>query len=139
MIEEGKGRFALTDSHLERDVQPELYTSTGQLNVLALAVFLGIASAQAIATLGVVLLDEPVQNLDDIHFLALTTLLKRVALTSQVVISTADRNVAELIHRQMESSWFRGNQDYVHHRWRGFSPSHGPEIESVAVRPSAVA
>ncbi len=134
-----EGAFALTDDRLDSSVRPELYTSTGQLNVLALALFLGISGVQAVTSLDFILLDEPVQNLDDVHFLALLTLLKRIALTSQVIISTSDRNIGELIHRQAESSWCRGPQDFSHYRWRGFSATGGPDIQEVALRTSAVA
>jgi hypothetical protein len=110
-----------------------------KLNALALAIFLGIGSAQSVTTMDFLLLDEPVQNLDDVHFLALVTLLKRVALTSQVIISTADKNIAEIIHRQVESTWYRTEQDYAHHKWDAFSPQEGPNVIAVPIRTSAVA
>jgi DNA repair exonuclease SbcCD ATPase subunit len=138
-IAEAQTSFSLTDRWLDSGVRPDLFTSTGQLNTLALAVFLGISAMQAVTSLDFVLLDEPVQNLDDVHFLALLTLLKRIALTSQVILSTSDGNIAELVQRQMESSWCRSPEDYSHYHWRGFSATGGPDIEEIAIRKSAVA
>jgi ABC-type enterochelin transport system ATPase subunit len=105
-----------------------VFASTGQLNVLALAVFLGIALTQRLTTVGVVLMDEPIQNLDDLHFLAFLTLLKRVALDCQVVVSTADSNVAELFERQMHSASLSGEVSYVGYEWRDFDPVEGPFV-----------
>jgi len=73
------------------------------------------------------MLDEPVQNLDDIHFLALVGLLKRLAATHQVIVSTADRNVAEVCARQFRSS-ASVMRSFVHHEWVDFDPKEGPMV-----------
>jgi energy-coupling factor transporter ATP-binding protein EcfA2 len=122
------GDVLLTDRGIKKPVSPELYSSTGQLNVLALAVFLGIALRQRITKFDAVLLDEPVQNLDDIRFLSFMTLLKRVALRRQVVFSTADSNIAELFTRQMRSRAAGSTVDFVHHEWRDFDARRGPRV-----------
>jgi predicted nucleic acid-binding Zn-ribbon protein len=120
----------VTDADLADAVQPYLYTSTGQLNVLALSVFIGVALRQRISNLNFVMLDEPVQNLADLQFLAFLSFVKRVALGRQVILSTADSNIAELFRRQMASSaWSRQKGRYVHYEWHGFDSKSGPQIE----------
>jgi DNA repair exonuclease SbcCD ATPase subunit len=118
----------LSDGDVAAPVAPEPYLSTGQLGVLALAVFFGVALTQRFTTLGALLLDEPVQNLDDLHFLALLALVRRAALSRQVVFSTADSNIAELFTRQMRSSHFDDGKYFVHYQWRDFDPRRGPTV-----------
>lgn len=127
-LESTRGDILLSDQYLSAAVRPDLYASTGQLNVLALAAFIGISLRQRVSRLGVLLLDEPVQNLDDIHFLAFMTLIKRVAMVRQVVLSTADKNIAELFRRQMKSTWAREKGHYVQYEWRDFDPKEGPDV-----------
>jgi predicted nucleic acid-binding Zn-ribbon protein len=119
----------VTDTDLTDAVQPYLYTSTGQLNVLALSVFIGVALRQRISNLDFVMLDEPVQNLADVQFLAFLSFVKRVALGRQVILSTADSNIAELFGRQMASSaWSRQKGRYAHYEWLSFDSKTGPDV-----------
>jgi hypothetical protein len=134
IIDETDGAMYVTDQWLGSSsrmaVEPGLYLSTGQVNALALAIFFGTALRQRLSSLDFLMLDEPIQNLDDIHFLAFMTLLKRTALTRQVVISTADSNMADLVRRQIKSSWDRDGNSFAEYEWLAFSPSAGPEIVS---------
>jgi DNA repair protein SbcC/Rad50 len=133
------GNILVTDARLRHSVSPSMYLSTGQANVLALGIFLGMALRQQFLKIGVLCLDEPVQHLDDLNFLGFVGLLKRVALSRQVVLSTADSNVAEILTRQMNSSWVERVGDFVRHDWRSFDPESGPVIDSKPARRQAVA
>jgi hypothetical protein len=126
--EEPLGQVLVTDDRLVRGVEPTTYLSTGQANVLALSIFMGIALRQRLLRIGVVCLDEPVQHLDDLHFLGFVSLLKRVGLSRQVVLSTADANVTEIITRQMHSSWAELPTDFIRYEWQSFDPETGPSI-----------
>ena len=92
--------------------------------------FLGTALRQRVIRVECLLLDEPIQNLDDIHFLAFMTLLKRIALSHQVLLSTADGNMAALLQRQIKSSWDKDGTNYAEHEWLNFSTMEGPEVVS---------
>jgi len=70
------GEVLVTDELLAKGVEPTTYLSTGQSNVLALSIFLGIALRQRLLKVGIVCLDEPVQHLDDLHFLGFVSLRK---------------------------------------------------------------
>ncbi len=72
--------------------------------------------------------------IDDLHFLGFVSLLKRVGLSRQVVLSTADANVAEIITRQMHSSWAELPTDFIRYDWHSFDPETGPHF---AVKGSA--
>lgn len=126
--DEPLGEVLVTDDRLSAGVQPSTYLSTGQANVLGLAMFMGIALRQRLLRIGVVCLDEPVQHLDDLHFLGFVSLLKRVGLSRQVVLSTADANVAEIITRQMHSSWAELPTDFIRYDWHSFDPETGPHF-----------
>lgn len=139
VIHASEGSILLQDDLLGEAVRPDLYASTGQANVLALSVFLGIAMQQRATNLGCVLLDEPVQNLDDLRFLAFLTLLKRFAMSKQVVLSSADSRVVSLIRLQSESSWAISDEDFAEYEWVGFDPTSGPIVRSVPLRRSAAA
>jgi DNA repair exonuclease SbcCD ATPase subunit len=126
--DEPLGEILVTDGRLSAGVHPSTYLSTGQANVLGLAIFMGIALRQRLLRIGVVCLDEPVQHLDDLHFLGFVSLLKRVGLSRQVVLSTADANVAEIITRQMHSSWAELPTDFIRYDWQSFDPETGPHF-----------
>jgi DNA repair exonuclease SbcCD ATPase subunit len=126
--DEPLGQVLVTDKRLSSGVDPATYLSTGQANVLALSFFLGIALRQRLLRIGLVCLDEPVQHLDDLHFLNFVSLLKRIGLSRQIVLSTADANVAEIITRQMESSWAELPTDFIRYDWQTFDPEMGPTI-----------
>jgi DNA repair protein SbcC/Rad50 len=128
-IELSTSDVLLYDSDLTSPVQPYFYTSTGQLNVLALSMFMGVALRQRICRLGFIMLDEPVQNLSDVQFLAFIMFVKRIALKRQVILSTADSNIAELFRRQMVSGgWSNGEPRYAQFEWRSFDPFTGPNF-----------
>jgi len=122
-----EGELLVKDRWLSKGVRPQDYSSTGQANVLALSVFLGLALRQTFSASRFLLLDEPVQNLDDLHFLAFLTLLKRVALSRQVIISIADSNVAGIMRRQLRS-WSLSNHRWCEYEWVAFQPESGPLI-----------
>lgn len=83
-------------------------------------------------------MDEPVQNLADIYFLAFMALVKRMATFRQVVLSTADGNVAELIRRQMVSgSLAEGAPRCIQWEWLSFDPENGPEVRLFDAREAA--
>lgn len=121
------GEVLVKDRWLSGGVRPEDYSSRGQANVLALSLFLGMALRQSFAENRFIMLDEPVQNLDDLHFLAFLTLLKRIALSRQVIVSTADSNIAEVLRRQLRS-WSAGHRRWCEYEWVDFGPQSGPSI-----------
>jgi DNA repair exonuclease SbcCD ATPase subunit len=126
-IDFAEGELLVKDQWLTKGVRPQDFSSTGQANVLALSVFLGLALRQTFSLGRFLLLDEPVQNLDDLHFLAFLTLVKRVALSRQVIISTADSNVAAILRRQL-NSWAVKNRTWCEYEWEAFQPESGPVI-----------
>lgn len=79
------------------------------------------------------------QNLDDIHFLAFMTLIKRIGLSTQVIMATADSNIAELFLRQMKSAWPTAANSFVQYEWQSFDPRTGPTIARSEMPSGAIA
>ena len=67
--------------------------STGQMNCVALAIYLALTRVLPVS-LGFMMLDDPSQNLDPSHKKALASVLKGVLANRQVIVATQD---AELI------------------------------------------
>lgn len=74
--------------------------STGQKVCLALAFMFALYLSNENAP-KVIMLDEPVANLDDLHMLNLLDLLRRLALAdTQIFFTTANPDVAKLFRRK---------------------------------------
>jgi exonuclease SbcC len=80
---------------------PARVLSSSQLNVLAVAIFLSLNLAIPTLPLQLVALDDPLQSLDTVNLLGLADLLRRVKATRQVIVSTHDDRLAELLERKL--------------------------------------
>jgi hypothetical protein len=103
---EGIG-LSLTYQGLARESgEPLFFLSAAQANVLAISIFLSFASAQTWSKLDTLLLDDPVQHLDDLDALAFIDSLRTLTLgigsrRKQIVVSTCDRNLYLLMIRKL--------------------------------------
>ena len=84
-----------------------MFLSNAQLNLLALAIFLSMGARQRWSRLETLLLDDPVQHLDDLDAVALLDTLRAVSLgrfgrRRQIVISTCDHNLFQLIVQKFQ-------------------------------------
>jgi hypothetical protein len=82
--------------------EPRLFLSNAQLNVLALAMFMSLGARQQWSRLKTLLLDDPIQHLDDLDAVAFLDTLRAVALgrfggRRQIVVSTCDRTIYRLM------------------------------------------
>ncbi len=84
--------------------EPALVLSSSQLNVLAVSTFLALNLAIDSLPLQVVALDDPLQSLDTVNLLGLADLLRRVRDTRQVIVSTHDPRLAQLLTRKLRPS-----------------------------------
>jgi DNA repair exonuclease SbcCD ATPase subunit len=89
----GKGQLStmLTDPIEEKEsVQPAAVLSSSQLNALAVSVFLALNLGVPRPPLNLVMLDDPLQSLDDVNLLGLVDLFRRTRARRQLLISTHD-------------------------------------------------
>ncbi len=74
--------------------------STGQRAALAISVFLAL-NRSVRDRVGILMIDDPVANIDDLNSLAFLDYLRNIALSgTQVFFSTADENLGELFQRK---------------------------------------
>jgi hypothetical protein len=103
-ISRGHGRVWTTvvDETAQKTVdEPAIVLSSSQLNVLAVSTFLSLNLAIETLPLQVVALDDPLQSLDTVNLLGLADLLRRVRSSRQVVVSTHDGRLADLLSRKL--------------------------------------
>lgn len=74
--------------------------SAAQLNSLAICLFLAL-NLERDTPLKTAILDDPVQSLDDVNLLSLADVLRTVRGRRQVVVSTHDETLAELLVRKL--------------------------------------
>jgi len=74
--------------------------SSGQLNVLAIAIFLAINQSQKISILDFVAIDDPIQNMDDVNRFSICDVLG--TLKNQVLFSTHDYDFVKLFVKKNE-------------------------------------
>jgi DNA repair exonuclease SbcCD ATPase subunit len=111
--------YTITDQD-GNDLTPIL--SQGDLNALALAIFLGLAaSTNDSGTFGFVLMDDPSQSLDSEHKKQLVQVLNEVAGRKQLVISTMDRELRDCLVAELTKT----KTEYVFEAW---TPDEGPTI-----------
>jgi DNA repair exonuclease SbcCD ATPase subunit len=104
-----------------RDLVPIL--SQGDMNALALAIFLGLSrSDDGAGALGFVMLDDPSQSLGSGHKRQMVELLNGFVQQKMVIVSTMDRELEEMLRRLIVPV-----KQVL--RFSGWSPARGPQIE----------
>lgn len=94
--------------------------STGQMNCVALAVYLALSKVQS-HQLDFLLLDDPSQSLDTAHKSALTELLRSVSDDRSVIVATQDEELARLLIDGLGPD--QRKQVYRLNRWTSVGPS----------------
>ena len=100
----GKQRLdpVLRDADSDIEISdPGRTLSTSQANALAVALFMSFNMGFAASGLNAMILDDPLQNLDDIHLLGLVDLLRRVTPNRQLLLTTHDSAFASLLARKL--------------------------------------
>lgn len=86
--------------------KPEYLFSSAQLNTLGVCLFLSMSLRQNWLNFDTILLDDPVQNLDDINVLALIDLLRSIVEINkkQIFISTHDERLYSLLQKKLNGN-----------------------------------
>lgn len=106
--------------------RPSIVLSSSQLNVLAVSAFLSLNLGVESLPLEVVALDDPLQTLDTVNLLGLADLLRRVRSQRQVIVSTHDQRLADLLTRKLRPVHAHQATKLV--RLSGWTPE-GPSID----------
>ncbi len=103
-IARGRGRLnaAVFDPHAELSSEsPETVLSSSQMNALAVSLFLALNFAVPTLPMQAVMLDDPLQSLDDVNLLGLIDLLRRSKDQRQLLVSTHDLRFGRLLARKL--------------------------------------
>lgn len=121
-----------------QDKDPYTLFSSSQLNALAVSIFLGLNLGAAEAPLALAMLDDPLQSLDDVNLLGLVDTLRRTKALRQLILSTHDRRLANLLERKLRPVGDdRATHVYV---FDGWTPNEGPAVtqSEVASEPEEI-
>jgi DNA repair exonuclease SbcCD ATPase subunit len=80
---------------------PLLVFSTSQANIAALSYFLAMGWSAGSGALPFILLDDPVQSMDDVNVLGFADLSRYLRKDRQLIISTHERRFANLLERKL--------------------------------------
>ncbi|MDF1597516.1 MAG: AAA family ATPase [Acidimicrobiia bacterium] len=83
------------------DADPLIVFSASQANIAALSYFLAMSLGAGERALPFVLLDDPLQSMDDVNVLGFADLCRFVRSERQLMISTHDRRFANLLRRKL--------------------------------------
>ena len=99
----GKARTwaRLTDPVTGVEANPQLILSEGQLNVVALSYFIAFALTAGDKALPFVILDDPLQSLDDMNVLGFSDFCRHLRDSRQVIVTTHDRRFGNLLERKL--------------------------------------
>jgi DNA repair exonuclease SbcCD ATPase subunit len=91
-------------------VNPSLYLSSAQINILSLSIFLAKALQNKDTMINTIFMDDPIQYLDSINVLSFIDLIRTITtdkdIDRQVVISTHDENFFKLLQRKFDTAFY---------------------------------
>lgn len=99
--EKGIASPEVLDVHAEVDADPLLVFSSSQANVVALSAFLALGWAAGEDSMPFLLLDDPLQSLDDVNALGFADLCRHMRTRRQLIVSTHDERLASLLTRKL--------------------------------------
>ena len=89
------------DEQADVTADPLLVFSSSQANVAALSYFLALGWAAGDGGLPFLMLDDPLQSMDDVNALGFADLCRHVRRQRQLIVSTHDRRLAALLARKL--------------------------------------
>jgi DNA repair exonuclease SbcCD ATPase subunit len=99
--ERGIASPQVRDPERELNADPLLVFSSSQINVVALSAFLALSWAAGEDAMPFLLLDDPLQSLDDVNALGFSDLCRHMRTRRQLIVSTHDRRLAGLLARKL--------------------------------------
>lgn len=91
----------VVDSVAGVSADPLLVFSTSQANIVALSYFLAMSLSMAEDGLPFLLLDDPVQSMDDVNVLGFADLCRHLREDRQLIVSTHEKRLSGLLERKL--------------------------------------
>lgn len=111
---------------------PLLIFSTSQANIVALAYFIAMSLSAEERGLPFLLLDDPVQSMDDVNVLGFADLCRHLRLHRQLIVSTHERRFSSLLERKLAPRADDSRTKII--RFTGWDRS-GPTVHEQFVEP----
>ncbi len=89
------------DEQTKLKINPAIGFSSAQANVAALCYFVALAFANSEADFGFILLDDPLQSMDDLNVLGFSDLCRFLRREKQLIISTHEERLGNLLTRKL--------------------------------------
>ena len=109
------------------EADPLIVFSASQANIAALSYFLAMSLGARERALPFVLLDDPLQSMDDVNVLGFADLCRFLRADRQLVLSTHDRRFANLLRRKLAPRHPRDRT--ILHQFTGWD-RRGPAVET---------
>ena len=109
------------------DADPLIVFSASQANIAALSYFLAMSLGAGKRALPFVLLDDPLQSMDDVNVLGFADLCRFLRADRQLLLSTHDRRFANLLRRKLAPRDPRDRT--IVHQFTGWD-RRGPSVET---------
>jgi len=105
------------------------FLSTAQLNIVALSLFLAAALTQQWSKLGTLVIDDPLQSMDDLNAYALLDLIHGLItnVDRQIIVTTSNRDFYDLAVQRFAGLNGENRSLFRAIRLEGVSPE-GPEV-----------
>ncbi|MGV8979901.1 hypothetical protein [Clostridium sp.] len=96
-----------------KEISPQLFFSTAQLNTIALSIFFAGALSISDAKVKTIFIDDPIGHFDDINVLAFVDVLRSIVRNGewQIVISTHDETFFNILQNKISSKYY--NSKYI--------------------------
>ena len=89
------------DEQTKLRINPAIGFSSAQANVAALCYFIALAFASSEADFSFILLDDPLQSMDDVNVLGFSDLCRFLRREKQLIISTHEDRLSNLLARKL--------------------------------------
>lgn len=123
----GTANAAVVDEAQELVANPLVVFSSAQTNVVVLSTFLALGWSALQRSLPFVMLDDPLQSLDDVNVLGFADLIRSMRLDKQIIVSTHEERFARLLERKL--SGYNPDEDVIVHRFLSWD-REGPVVET---------
>jgi DNA repair exonuclease SbcCD ATPase subunit len=114
---------------------PLLVFSTSQANIVALSYFIAMSMAAGERGLPFLLLDDPVQSMDDVNVLGFADLCRHLQSRRQLIVSTHERRFAGLLERKLAPRTLQATTKVI--SFVGWDRS-GPKVDQRLVEPQLI-
>lgn len=122
------------DQQADRTISPAVGFSSAQANVAALCYFIALAFASSEVDFNFVLLDDPLQSMDDVNVLGFADLCRFLRKEKQLIISTHEDRLRNLLQRKLVARGETLNTLVLNFTaWNRMGPHI--EVERIELRP----